>query len=155
MIDTMNEQQMELVNKMWEQDLSYEADLKSSSPTLNVNLYDDGVSFPHLESELKEVLNPPTSLLIIAPSSPSTFRNDTAFMMTFSDTSSPVAKLMEFEVGDTFGISAKADEDDTSSDLGDAFIKDHVLDAIPLGRLYVDNVATILTSPDLVDNISP
>jgi len=75
--------------------------------------------------------------------------------MTFFDIPSPLAQLTEFEVGETFFISANFDEDDTCSESTDAFIKDHDLDTTPVGRSYVDDVATIPTSPDLVDNISP
>ena len=46
MIETMNEQQVELANYMWEYDLSYETDLRFNSPKIDVNLCDDGTSFP-------------------------------------------------------------------------------------------------------------
>ena len=75
--------------------------------------------------------------------------------MTFLDTPSPFAKLTEFEVGETFGISTSVDEDDTCSESGDVFIEEHDLDATLVGRSDVDVVATIPTSPGLVDNISP
>ena len=44
--------------------------VRFSSPRLDVNFCDDGASFPHLESGLEEVLNPPpTTLPFVAPSS--------------------------------------------------------------------------------------
>jgi len=91
MTETMYKQQIMFANKMRDYDRSYETDLRFSSPKLDVNLYDNGVSFPPLESGLEEVLDPPlTTLPIIVPSSPSTFRNNTAFIMTISDTPSPL-----------------------------------------------------------------
>jgi len=62
---------------------------------------------------------------------------------------------MEFEVGETFGISASVDEDDTCFESGDVFIEEHDLDATLVGRSYVNVMVTVSTSPDLVDNISP
>jgi len=47
----------------------------------------------------------------------------------------------EFEVGETLGISATVDEDDTCYDLGDAFIKVYDFDATLVGRSYMDFVA--------------
>ena len=116
---------------MREFDLSHETDLRFSYTRLDVNLCDDGVSFPPLECGLQEVLDPPlTTLPIVAPSSPSTFRNNTAFIMTFSDTPSPLAQSIEFEVVETFGISTSVDEDDTCSESGVVFVRDHDLDAL-------------------------
>ena len=84
MIETMTEQRIEFANNMREHELSPETDLRFSSPSLDVNLCDDGASFLSLESGLKEVFDPPlTTLPIVAPSSPRTFRNNTAFIMTF------------------------------------------------------------------------
>jgi len=48
MIKTMNEQQIEFANKMREYDLSHETKLGFSSSRLDVNLCDDGASFPPL-----------------------------------------------------------------------------------------------------------
>jgi len=59
MIQITNEQQIEFANKMREYDLSPETDIGSSSPKLDVNLYDDGAYFPSLESGLEEVLDLP------------------------------------------------------------------------------------------------
>ena len=61
----------------------------------------------------------------------------------------------EFEVGETLGISATVDEDDTCYDLGDAFIKVYDFDATLVGRSYMDFVVTIPASPNMVDNVSP
>jgi len=47
--------------------------------------------------------------------------------MTLSDPSFPFAQLMEFKLGETFGISASVDEDDTCYELDDAFIKCMIL----------------------------
>jgi len=95
----MNEQQIEFANKMREYDLSPETDLRFSSPQFDVNLCDDATSFPPLRSGLVKVLDPPlTTSPIVAPSSPSPFRNNTAFIMTSFDTPSPLAQSMEFEV---------------------------------------------------------
>jgi len=70
MIEKINEHQIEFVNKMREYDLSHETDLRFSSLRLDVNFCDDGVSFPPLESGLKEVLDPPlTTLSFVAPCS--------------------------------------------------------------------------------------
>ena len=57
-----------------------------SSPSLDVYLYDNGVSFPPLEFGLETVLDPPmTTSSLVAPSSPSTFRNSTVFIITLLD----------------------------------------------------------------------
>jgi len=53
MIETINEQQIEFVKKMWEYDLSHETDLRFSSPRLDVNFCDDSGSFHPLESGLE------------------------------------------------------------------------------------------------------
>ena len=58
MIETMDKQRVELEIKMREFDLSYETDLRFSSPKLDVYLCDDGVSFPLLEFGLEAVLDP-------------------------------------------------------------------------------------------------
>jgi len=59
MIETINEQQIEFANKIREYDLSHETGLRFSTPRLDVNFWDDGASFPLLESGLEEVLDPP------------------------------------------------------------------------------------------------
>ena len=70
MIETIDEQHIKIVNSMWEYDLSRETDLRFSSTRLDVNFYDDGESFPPLESGPEEVLDPPpTTLSFVAPSS--------------------------------------------------------------------------------------
>ena len=85
---------------MWEYNLSYETGLRVNSPRLYVNLCDDGASFPPLEFRLEEVLDPPlTDLLRVAPSFPTTLRDNTAFIMTFLDTPSLLAQSTEFEAG--------------------------------------------------------
>jgi len=73
MIETMNKQQIEFANKLREYDRSPETDLSSSAPRLDVNLCDDGASFPPLKSGPEDVLDPPmTTLLTVAPSIPNT-----------------------------------------------------------------------------------
>jgi len=56
-IETMNKQQANFANKIREYDMSYETDLKASSPKLNVCLTDDGVSFSPLEFGLEAVFD--------------------------------------------------------------------------------------------------
>jgi len=95
MIETMNEKQIEFANKMRDT-LSPETDLNSSSPRLDVNLCDDSASFPPLEFELEEVLDPPlTTLLTVAPSFPCNLRDNTAFIMTLFDKPSPFSSVDE------------------------------------------------------------
>lgn len=155
MIETMNEQQIQFAKKMREYDLTNETDLRFSSPRLNVNMCDDGASFPPLESELREILDPPlTTLPIVAPSSLSTFRNNTVFIMTFLNRPSPLAQSTEFKIGETFGVHTSVDEDDTCSESGDVFIEVYDLHETPTGTSCVDVVAARPISPNLVDNIS-
>jgi len=63
MIETINNQQIEFANKMREYDLSHETNLRFNSPRLDVNFCDDGAFFPHLESRLEEVLDPPLTIV--------------------------------------------------------------------------------------------
>jgi len=80
MKETMNKQQVEFANKMREYDLLHETDLRFSSPKLDVCLCVDGASFSPLESGLEAVLDPPlTTASLVAPSSPSTLRDNTKF----------------------------------------------------------------------------
>jgi len=66
MIETINEQHIEIVNRMREYDLSRETDLRFNSARLDVKFCDDGASFPPLESRLEEVLDPsPTTLPLL------------------------------------------------------------------------------------------
>jgi len=66
-------------------------DPRFHSPELNVNLCDDGESFPSLESGLEEVFDPPsTTLHTVAPSSSSTLRDNTTSITTFPDTPYPL-----------------------------------------------------------------
>ena len=51
--------------------------------------------------------------------------------MTFPDTPSPLAQSMEFEVGETFGVSASVDEDDTYFELCHVFIEEYDLHETP------------------------
>ena len=67
MIETMNEQQLKLTNFMREHDLSHETDLRFRFPEPDVNLCDNGESFPNLESRLGarlgEVFDPHSTTL--------------------------------------------------------------------------------------------
>ena len=57
-----------------------------SSPRIDVNLCDNVASFPLPEFKLGKVLDPPlTALSLVTPSSPSTLKENTEFIMTFSD----------------------------------------------------------------------
>jgi len=61
---------------------------------------------------------------------------------------------MAFEVGETLGISASVDKDDTCYESGDISIEMHDLDATFLGRSYVNCEVIVPTSPDLVHHTS-
>ena len=117
MIETIDKQRVELEIKMRGFDLPHETNLKFSSPKLDVCLCDDGVSFPPLESGLEPILDPPFATLpLVAPSSPSTLRENTTFNMLLPDPPFPLAQSMEFEVGETFTVNASVDEDDACYD---------------------------------------
>jgi len=75
--------------------------------------------------------------------------------MTFLDTSSPLAQLKEFMVGETFGVSASVDKDDIWFELGDVFIEEYDLHETPIGTSCVDVVVAGPPNPNFVDNISP
>jgi len=74
--------------------------------------------------------------------------------MTFPDTPSPLAQSMEFEVGETLGVSASVDEYDTSSESGNVSIETHDFHETPTGTSCVDVVVAGPTSHDFIDNIS-
>ena len=101
MIETMNKQQAEFANRMREYTLSHETDLRFSSPKLDVCLRNDGASFSPLEYGLEVVLDPPlTTPFFVAPPSPSTFRDNTMFIMTFPHPPFPWTQSTESEVGE-------------------------------------------------------
>ena len=105
-----------------------------SFPKLDGYLCDDNASFPPLESELEEVLDPPlTTPSLVAPSLPSTLRDNTTLIMTFPDPPLPLAQPTEVEVGETFGVSGSVDEDDTCYELGNVSIEVHDLDVTFVG----------------------
>jgi len=81
-----------------------------------------------------------TTLPIVAPSLPSPYKNNTALIMTFLDTPTPLAQSTEFEVGETFSVSASADEDDTWSESDDVSIKVHDFHETPTGTSCMDVV---------------
>jgi len=71
---------------MREYGLPHETNLRFSSPKLDVCLCDNGASFSPLDSELEVLLDPPlTTPSLVAPSSPSTCRDNTMLIMTFPD----------------------------------------------------------------------
>ena len=74
--------------------------------------------------------------------------------MTLLDPPLPLAQSTEFEVVETFSVNANVDEDDICYESDNVFIKVHDSDATPVGISYGDVVVTVLTSPDVVDNIS-
>ena len=83
------------------------------------------------------------------------FTDNTAVIIIFSDPPFYLAKLTEFEAGETLGISASVDTNDSCHESGDTFIEVHDFDVTFVGRSYVDAVVIIPTSPNLVDNITP
>jgi len=118
MLETMNKQQVDFANKIRDYDLSHETYLRFSSPRLDVCLCDNRVSFPPLESVLEAVCDLSlTTPSLVALSSPSTLRDNAVFIMTLLDPPFPLAKSTEFEVGETFSINARVDEDDTCYEL--------------------------------------
>ena len=117
---------------------------------------DDGASFLTLESGLEEVPDPSfTTLHIIAPSLPHTVSNNTMLFMTFPNPSFPLAQLTEFEIGETFGVSASVYEDDICCESSNIFIKVHDLHETFTGTSCVDVVVARPASPDYVNNIYP
>ena len=62
---------------------------------------------------------------------------------------------MEFGIGETFGVSASVDEDDTWFELGNIFIEEYDLHESPIGTSCVDVVVTRPTNSDFIDKISP
>ena len=97
MIETMNEQQVKLANCMREYDLSHETDLRVNFSEFDVKICDDGASCLTVESRLEKVLDLPlTTLPLVAPSLPSTLRDNTPLHMTYPDPPFPLAQSMEF-----------------------------------------------------------
>jgi len=77
MIEIINKQRLEFAQKMRERDLPHQTDLRFSSPRLGIYLCNDRASFAPLKSVLQALLDPPvTTSSLVAPSSPSTFRNN-------------------------------------------------------------------------------
>jgi len=98
MIETMNEQQVNLANCLREYDLSHTTNLRVNFSKLHVKLCDDGASSLTLESGLDEVLGPSlTTLPLLAPSLPSIFRDYTPLCTTYPNPPFPLAQSMEFE----------------------------------------------------------
>ena len=80
---------------MLEYDLSCETDRWISFPKLDINLHNDGASFLTLKFKLEEVLGPLlTTLPLVAPSLPSTLKNNTLFLTPFPDPPVPLARSM-------------------------------------------------------------
>jgi len=53
---------------------------------------------------------------------------------------------MELGLGETVGVSASVDEDDTWSELGDVFIEEYDLHETPIGTSWVDVVVVGLAN---------
>jgi len=155
MIEAMNEQQLKFTNFMGEHDLSHETDPRFRSLEPNVNLYDDGESFPALEFGLEEVFDPSsTTLPTVAPSSPNTVRDNTASITTFPDTPYPLTQSTGFAVGEIFSIDVSVDEDDSCCGSDNTAIEDDPNETL-VGRLGVDVVFTVLPSLVHDDHVSP
>ena len=67
----------------------------------------------------------------------------------------PLVQLTKFEVGETFGINASVDEDDTYCQSDEVFTEVHDLYENPIGNSCVDVMVMGPASPNLVDNIYP
>jgi len=76
-------------------------------------------------------------------------------LMKFPNPAFPLTQLTEFEVGETLGINTSVDEDDTYYESYQTFIEVYDFDATLAGRSYVDFVITVLTTLDVVENLSP
>ena len=99
----IDEQNAKFENSLREYDLSHEADLRFSSARLDVNMCDDGMSFPPPESGLEEVLDPPLTISpIVAPSSLSTPRDTTEGALSLTISPLPLAQCTELKVGESF-----------------------------------------------------
>jgi len=155
MIEAIDKQRVEFELKMREYDLSHETDLRFSSPKLDVCLCDDGASVPPLESRLEAVLDPSlTTLLLVAPSSPLTLRDNTTFNMRLPDSPLPLAQSTEFKVGEIFSVTESIDEDDICFDSSNVVLEVHDSVATLAGRPYEDVMITVPTSSDIIYNIS-
>jgi len=75
--------------------------------------------------------------------------------MTLLDPPLPLALSTEFEVGETFIVTASVDEDDIYYESDNVFIEAHDFYATHARKSYVDVMITVPASPDMVDNISP
>ena len=75
--------------------------------------------------------------------------------MILPDPPFPLAHLTEFKVGETFGVSAHVDEDDTCYESGDVSIEVHDLDATFARRPYMGTKVIVPISPDLTNHTSP
>ena len=126
------------------------------SPEPDVNLCDDGESFPTLESGLWEVFDHPlTTLPPITLFSPNTLRDNTASLLTFPDSPYPLTQSMGFGVGEIFSIDVSVDEDDFYYGLDNIAIEKHDPNETLVGRSSVDIVFTVLPSLDHDDHVSP
>ena len=113
-------------------------------------------SFPPLEFRLEVVLDSPlTTPCLVTPSAHSTLRDNPALVMTFLNPPFPVAQLMEFQVGETLGISASVVMNDTCYEPGDTFNIVHDFDVTLVVRSYVDVVIAVPVSSYMVGDISP
>jgi len=74
--------------------------------------------------------------------------------MTFSDPPFPLAQSTEFEVGETFKVNARVDEDEICYESNSIFIELRDSDASLIERSYVNVMLTMPASSDMVGNIS-
>ena len=115
MIDVIDEQNAKFENSLREYDLSHETDLRFISARLDVNTCDDGVSFPPLESALKEVLDPPPTISpIVAPSLLSTLGDTTKDVLSLTISPLTVALYTKLKVGESFRDDASMYSEDDS-----------------------------------------
>ena len=116
---------------------------------------DDGVSFPPLESGLEAVLDPSlTTVPLVAPSSPSTLREHTAFSMTSLDPPLPFAQSTAFEIGETLSVRVSVDEEVACYDSDSSVLEVHDSDALVAGMSYVDVVLTVPTSSVMIGDVT-
>jgi len=97
---------------MREYDPSHETDLRFGSPKL------EAICSPSL-----------TMPTLVASSSLSTLRGNTAFIMTLPNPPFPLAHSAKFEIGETFSINLSTDENNTCYVSVTAFIEVYDFDA--------------------------
>ena len=107
-----------------------------SSLRLDVHLCDDGASFLTLKSGQEEVPDASLSILpSVAPSLPTTLKDNIVLFNTFPDPFFPLARSTESELGETFGVGANVDDDDICCELGDILLWCRLFMSLPQGLL--------------------